>query len=116
MLLMKLWLLPLLLASLSLTSCVVDDDVRTVRVEHDDDGDYDDGDDDDDDGVRRVTTRRYISYSDTDPYYRVYYRDGGRTYYRQHYYDDVPGYSTRVDTRRYYYRTPATHTSVQYGY
>ena len=112
---MKLWLLPLLLASFSLTSCVVDDDVRTVRVERDDDGDYDDGDDDDD--TRRVTTtRRYISYSDTDPYYRVYYRDGGRAYYRQHYYDDTPGYSSRVDTRRYYYRTPASHTSVQYGY
>jgi hypothetical protein len=114
---MKLWLFPLLLASLSLTSCVVDDvdddHVRTVRVDNDDDGDNDD----DYDGPRRVsTTRRYISYSDTDPYYRVYYRDGGRTYYRQHYYDDNPAYASRIDTRRYYYRAPATHTSVQFGY
>jgi hypothetical protein len=50
-----------------------------------------------------VRTRRYISYTDRDPYYRVYYREpGGRTYYRRYYYDDDPAY--RVDTRRYYYR------------
>jgi len=114
---MKLWLFPLLLASASLTSCVVDDDAR-VAVR--DDGTRvvrtRDRDDDDDDHAHRVTTRRYISYSDTDPYYRVYYRDAGRTYYRQHYYDDDPAYTSRVDARRYYYRTPATQTSVQYGY
>ena len=55
---------------------------------------------------RPVTTRRYVSYSDRDPYYRVYYRDdSGRTYYRRHYYDDDVRYRTRVDTRRYYYRS-----------
>jgi hypothetical protein len=100
----------LLMLALSMTSCVVDD--------------YDhDHDDDDGDHVAVRTTgpvttthRRYISYSDTDPYYRVYYRDGDRAYYRQYYYDDIPAYSTRVDTRRYYYRTPASRASVQFGY
>lgn len=54
---------------------------------------------------RPVTTRRYISYTDNEPYYRVYYRDErGRTYYRRHYYDDDVTYRTRVDTRRYYSR------------
>ena len=52
---------------------------------------------------RPVTTRRHISYTDRDPYYRVYYREPtGRTYYRRHYYDDDVKYRTRVDTRRYY--------------
>jgi hypothetical protein len=63
-----------------------------------------------------VVTRRYISYADNDPYYRVYYRDGDRRYYRQHYYDDDPRYVGRVDSRRYYYRTPASRASVQFGY
>lgn len=54
---------------------------------------------------RPVTTRRYISYSDREPYYRVYYRDErGRTYYRRHYYDEDVRARTVVDTRRYYSR------------
>ena len=56
---------------------------------------------------RPITTRRYISYRDRDPYYRVYYREPtGRTYYRRHYYDDDVTYRTRVDTRHYYNRGP----------
>jgi len=52
-----------------------------------------------------VVHRRYIRYTDTEPYYRVYYREpSGRTYYRRYYYEDAPTY--RVDTRRYYYSTP----------
>ena len=91
-----------MLALLSMTSCAtVDDDI----------------DDDDDDHVAAtVTHRRYVSYNDTDPYYRVYYRDGDRAYYRRHYYDDDPAYTAHVDTRRYYYRTPASHASVRFGY
>ena len=72
-------------------------------------------DDDDDDHTRVVHQRRYISYSDTDPYYRVYYRDGGRTYYRQHYYDDMRP-TVRLDDNRYYYRAPASRASVAFGY
>lgn len=60
--------------------------------------------------------RRYISYNDNDPYYRVYYRDSGRTYYRQHYYDDYPRHSTRVVDRRYYYNAPADRGSVTFGF
>jgi hypothetical protein len=53
---------------------------------------------------RPFVTRRYITYSDREPYYRVYYREpGGRAYYRRYYYEDDPAYTTRVDTRRYYY-------------
>jgi hypothetical protein len=101
-------LLSLLFASSLLASCATDD--YAVEVDHDD---LDD--DDDDDHTRVVHQRRYISYSDTDPYYRVYYRDGGRTYYRQHYYDDVRP-TVRVDDNRYYYRAPASRASVAFGY
>lgn len=65
----------------------------------------------------RPVHRRNISYSDRDPYYRVYYRErAGRTYYRQHYYDDDPVYRARVDSRRYYYRQPASRASVTFGF
>jgi hypothetical protein len=60
---------------------------------------------------RPTSSRRYISYSDREPYYRVYYREpDGRSYYRRHYYDDDATYRTRVDTRRYYTRGPIDRT------
>ena len=52
---------------------------------------------------RPFVTRRCITYSDREPYYRAYYREpGSRFYYRRHY-DDDPRYVERVNTRRYYY-------------
>lgn len=90
----------LLLVAVSLPSCVVQEPPATVRVA----------------STPAVVHRRYISYSDTDPYYRVYYRDGDRSYYRRHYYDDDPVRHARVDKRRYYYRAPASHASIAFGY
>jgi hypothetical protein len=96
------YLLPASIAAV-LTSCVVDDyDHGRVVVGTT--------------STTPVVTRRYVSYTDTDPYYRVYYRDGNRHYYRRHYYDDDPRYIGRIDTRRYYYRAPASHASVSFGY
>lgn len=67
--------------------------------------------------TRHPTRRRYISYNDHDPYYRVFYREPrGRAYYRRVYYDDDPVYRTRVDRRPYYYRRPADRTSVHFGF
>lgn len=112
----KLWLLGVLSTFVMLTNCVVYDEPDDID-DVDDVDDFDDDDDDDDVAVRRTTHRRYVSYSDTDPYYRVYYTEPtGRRYYRQYYYEDDPAYSTRIDTRRYYYRTPASSASVTFGY
>ena len=47
---------------------------------------------------RPVTTRRYVSYRDRDPYYR--------TSHHRHYYEDDTAYRTRVYSRRYYSRGP----------
>jgi hypothetical protein len=64
-----------------------------------------------------VVQRRYVAYSDRDPYYRVYYRENdGRTYYRRHYYDDDPVYRGRVDTRRYYYTGRPGPVDRSYGF
>jgi hypothetical protein len=104
---MKIWLLPLLMAFASLTSCVVDEPY-VVR----------DRDDDDNEHVRAVTYRRYSTYTDADPYYTVYPRSSYRPYYRQAYYANAPVYS-----RRYYtvpattdYSMPARTAYVRYGY
>ena len=102
----KLWLLG---TAMLMTSCAVDD--------VDDVDDLDDLDDDDGVAVRTTTHRRYISYADNEPYYRVYYTEpAGRRYYRQYYYEDDPAYTTRIDSRRYYYRSPASSGSVAFGY
>ncbi|RBP46595.1 hypothetical protein DES53_102987 [Roseimicrobium gellanilyticum] len=85
----KLWMLGILMMFGSLTSCTVYDD--------DDLDDVADYDDDDDDGVAvRTTHRRYIAYSDSEPYPRMYY--------------------TAPAHRSYYYRTPVRRTAVMYGY
>jgi len=61
-----------------------------------------------------VVHRRYIAYTATEPYYRVYYREpGGRSYYRRVYYEDEAGYPVRIDTRHYYYTSPVDRT---YGF
>jgi hypothetical protein len=66
---------------------------------------------------RHPTRRRYVSYNDHDPYYRVYYREPrGRTYYRRMYYEDDPVYRARVDRRHHYYRPPANRASVHFGF
>ena len=100
---MKIWLLPLLVAFASLTSCVVDEGY-VVR--------------DRDDDVGTVTYRRYSTYTDADPYYTVYPRSSYRPYYRQSYYASEPVYS-----RRYYtvpattdYSMPARTAYVRYAY
>jgi hypothetical protein len=85
----KLLLLGTVMMLGSLTSCVSydDDDLDGVAS-------YDD--DDDDVRVVRTTQRRYVSYSDPEPYPRVQY--------------------TAPVQRQYYYRTPVRRTAVTYGY
>ena len=89
----KLWLLGTMMMFGSLASCTVYDD-----DDLDDVADYDDYDDDDDDDrvAVRTTHRRYVAYSDPEPYHRVYY--------------------TQPAHRSYYYRTPVRRTAVMYGY
>jgi hypothetical protein len=86
----KLLLLGTMMMLGSLTSCVSYDDDDLDEVAN-----YDDDDDDDRVAVR-TTHRRYVAYSDPEPYPRMYY--------------------TAPAQRQYYYRTPVRRTAVTYGY